>query len=90
MLHFQQIFCVAGSQRVSFSGVSAVQDARHKLQHVQGAQTVLVKIQVMVTMPRIQDYGVGQTAAEYINGAFNGQKGFKASQKQLIIQTAFV
>ena len=26
-----------------------------------------------------QDYGVGQTAAEYINGAFNGQKGFKAS-----------
>ena len=27
-----------------------------------------------------QDYGVGQTAAEYINGAFNGQKGFKAGQ----------
>ena len=51
---------------------------------------MIVKIQVMVTMPRIQDYGVGQTAAEYINGAFNGQKGFKASQKQLIIQTAFV
>jgi len=24
-----------------------------------------------------KDYGVGQTAAEYINGAFNGQKGFK-------------
>ena len=28
-----------------------------------------------------QDYGVGQTAAEYINGAFNGQKGFKAGAK---------
>ena len=27
-----------------------------------------------------QEYGVGQTAAEYINGAFNGQKGFKAKQ----------
>jgi len=24
-----------------------------------------------------KEYGVGQTAAEYINGAFNGQKGFK-------------
>merc|ERR1712133_261357 len=23
------------------------------------------------------DYGEGQTAAEYINGAFNGQRGFK-------------
>jgi hypothetical protein len=28
----------------------------------------------------LQEYGVGQTAAEYINGAFNGQKGFKAKQ----------
>ena len=25
----------------------------------------------------LQNYGEGQTAAEYINGAFNGQKGFK-------------
>ena len=25
----------------------------------------------------LQDYGKGQSAAEYINGAFNGQKGFK-------------
>merc|ERR1719367_1472388 len=25
-----------------------------------------------------KEYGVGQTAAEYINGALNGQKGFKA------------
>jgi len=30
-----------------------------------------------VTLLSIQEYGVGQTAAEYINGAFNGQKGFK-------------
>ena len=28
------------------------------------------------TLP-LQNYGEGQTAAEYINGAFNGQKGFK-------------
>ena len=41
MLHFQEVFCFAGSQRVPLSGVSAVQDARHKLQHVQGAQMML-------------------------------------------------
>ena len=28
-------------------------------------------------VPCLQDYGKGQSAAEYINGAFNGQKGFK-------------
>ena len=26
-----------------------------------------------------KDYGTGQSAAEYINGAFNGQKGFKVN-----------
>ena len=50
---------------------------------------MIVMIVVMVTMLSIQEYGVGQTAAEYINGAFNGQKGFKASQNQLIIQMVF-
>ena len=40
-----------------------------------------------VTLLSIQEYGVGQTAAEYINGAFNGQKGFKA---RLNLQMSFI
>ena len=75
------IICIAGSQRVSFSGIPALQDACHKLQHVQGTQKIPINdkiILVMVTLLSFQEYGVGQTAAEYINGAFNGQKGFKA------------
>ena len=76
----------AGSQRVSFSGVPAVQDACDKLQHVQGVLiivilqgAIMIAVEIVTDGFSFQDYGVGQTAAEYINGAFNGQKGFKAS-----------
>ena len=75
-----------GSQRVSFSGVPAVQDACDKLQHVQGVLiivilqgAIMIAVEIVTDGFSFQDYGVGQTAAEYINGAFNGQKGFKAS-----------
>ena len=39
----------------------------------------MIAVEIVTDGFSFQDYGVGQTAAEYINGAFNGQKGFKAS-----------
>ena len=35
--------CVAGSQRVSLSGIPALQDACNKLQHVQGTQKIPIR-----------------------------------------------
>ena len=41
--HTDHNMCVAGSQRVSLSGIPALQDACNKLQHVQGTQKIQIR-----------------------------------------------